>query len=259
MIVAFSGKKRSGKDTAAQFAREFIRDNYRRTCSIVSFAAPLKRLLNLFARGSVNVFAMETDEQKESTFLEIYEIPTAYRVVNALIDDHSSYFSKDIDPKMRTYLREHLLAYFFKMSAEEFVGRVMKSIAAFYDMVEKSPVKLSLRKMLQILGTDVFRNDFDGFWVKLTHLNIYNALSNEEVVLISDARFVDEFEFVEGLKGSVVRITRPSTDASGDNHVSETAADNYDFEHKILNDSDLDSFKRAVEDVCKTLFPANLE
>lgn len=63
------------------------------------------------------------------------------------------------------------------------------------------------RKALQTIGTDVLRDNFnDGIWF-LSLLRRQKELGNSNIV-ISDARFFNEIEFIKKIGGKVVRITR---------------------------------------------------
>jgi hypothetical protein len=119
--------------------------------------------------------------------------------------------------------------------------------------------KMSVREFLQRLGTDAIR---DGL-----HPNAWvNALMadyrSEEVVeklsdfiskvtppsnwIVTDCRFPNEAQAIKDKGGIIVRIDR--TGVSPVNaHPSETSLDNWDFDYKIANVSDLVSLRQTVE------------
>jgi hypothetical protein len=64
---------------------------------------------------------------------------------------------------------------------------------------------MSVRELLQILGTDVFRNTFNHHvWIKALEREVVN--SGSSMVLIDDVRFDGELEAVARLGGVVVRF-----------------------------------------------------
>ena len=62
------------------------------------------------------------------------------------------------------------------------------------------------RMALQVLGTDVFRNNFDrDIWVKVLKRKIIN--SNSDVV-VTDVRFPNEANMIKSLGGKIVQVIR---------------------------------------------------
>lgn len=128
---------------------------------------------------------------------------------------------------------------------------------------DESP--MSVREFLQLLGTDAVR---DGL-----HTNAWvNALMadyhEEEVVeplfeymkrvsppsnwIITDCRFPNEAQAVKDKGGVIIRIDRPGIEPVNA-HPSETALDNWTFDYKIANVSDLIALKQTVEVVLNKL------
>lgn len=99
------------------------------------------------------------------------------------------------------------------------------------------------REMLQVLGTDVMRNNFhQDVWLLLAK----QELLKHEMVCISDVRFENEAQLIKDLGGFVIRINRPGA-LTADLHESEVALDNYEeFDWIIDNDGDLLKFKKEV-------------
>jgi hypothetical protein len=108
----------------------------------------------------------------------------------------------------------------------------------------------TVRDFLQILGTDAIRNGLHtNAWVnalmadyKPRKMSEYNP-SNW---IITDCRFPNEAEAIKDRGGIIVRIDRPGI-APVNAHPSETALDNWDFDYKIANASDLISLKQSVQ------------
>jgi hypothetical protein len=65
------------------------------------------------------------------------------------------------------------------------------------------------------------------------------------LVVIDDVRFKNEANKIRSLGGLVVRIGRPDSPLLDD--PSETELDDYDFDHKIFNDSDFLTFYNRID------------
>ena len=91
------------------------------------------------------------------------------------------------------------------------------------------------RPLLQALG--VYRRQFNGadYWINKCFRRI--LVSNAEVCIITDVRFLNELQAIEQAEGTVVRVTRGY---STDRHQSETELDDYGFQYVIPNEGSLD-------------------
>jgi hypothetical protein len=108
----------------------------------------------------------------------------------------------------------------------------------------------TVRDFLQHLGTDAIRNGLhSNAWVnalmadyKPRKLDQYNP-SNW---IVTDVRFPNEAEAIKDRGGIIIRIDRPGVEPVNA-HPSEVALDNWDFDYKIANVSDLPALKQTVE------------
>jgi hypothetical protein len=105
------------------------------------------------------------------------------------------------------------------------------------------------RALLQLYGTDIFRNRVDeNYWMKKLAERINND-SDNDVIIITDVRFPNELEdihdFIKGRRIVSVRINRPmNRNSSSNEHVSETALDDYTFwEYIVDNEGTLEDLK----------------
>lgn len=91
---------------------------------------------------------------------------------------------------------------------------------------------MTRRQFLQELGTDAIRNNLhEDAWVNATFANFNTDRHNW---IITDVRFPNEARAIEERNGLVIRINRPDLEST-DNHPSETALDNYDFDFVFEN------------------------
>lgn len=107
------------------------------------------------------------------------------------------------------------------------------------------------RYILQHVGTDVIRKKDPSFWVRFVSEILVLFEDEWDVVLIPDTRFPNEIEVMRGLFDTfTVRVNRlnftnPLTDEQ-QNHPSETALDNYQFDYYLDSESGLDNLRKEV-------------
>lgn len=113
------------------------------------------------------------------------------------------------------------------------------------------------RKVLQVVGTDLFRNLIHVYLPKLQlkhTLWIENFIRWQSAqsgnIVVSDVRFMDECEVIQNMNGIVVRIVRPSLINRKDEkhtHASETSTSLLPVNHTIYNDSTLDALSGKID------------
>jgi hypothetical protein len=92
------------------------------------------------------------------------------------------------------------------------------------------------REFLQYFGTDVYRKIDPLFWVKKLQKYVENNGSN---CIITDARFVNEVDWVKSLGGIYLDVERSFCGAKqGKRHLSETSLDNFQSDYTVMNNSD---------------------
>lgn len=101
------------------------------------------------------------------------------------------------------------------------------------------------RTILQYVGTDIIRRQNPDYWVNFL-IGIFNLFPNEwDYAIIPDARFINENNGLkenENLDVVTLRVERPNFDngltEEQQNHESEIALDDYNFDFKIINNGD---------------------
>ena len=99
------------------------------------------------------------------------------------------------------------------------------------------------RTLLQYVGTDVIRQKNPDYWVNFL-IGIFNLFPDEwDYVVIPDTRFPNENDLMkEYFDVITIRVTRPNFDngltKEQKNHESEIALDDYEFDYRIINNSD---------------------
>lgn len=122
--------------------------------------------------------------------------------------------------------------------------------------VEENPFTangLTVRQLMQRLGTEVFRNQVDyDFWVKQTAKSI--ASTNYDYYLISDCRFPNELNVINYVRECDTQNTYElrtvkilnDTHISSSGHVSENMLN--DFEYDIIIDNINYSYQFSIGD-----------
>lgn len=102
-----------------------------------------------------------------------------------------------------------------------------------------------IRRLLQRLGTEAGRQTlWDSIWIDAA----LTGLPDDAKVVVSDARFFNEFDAVRERGGYVWRIERPGIGPVSD-HPSETEAPKYDkFSIYLQNDGTLEEWHQLVKD-----------
>lgn len=116
---------------------------------------------------------------------------------------------------------------------------------------ENSSKKLTAREVLQIFGTNVCREFYGNIWSNAALVQTIHEFKNgTNIVVLTDARFPNEIDVFkraeqEGkIKLFVIRIHRDT--GFYDNHPSEIALDDYQFENNIVNNGDKRELGKAV-------------
>ena len=104
------------------------------------------------------------------------------------------------------------------------------------------------RKMLQTVGTDIGRKNYEDTWVDIVIALIKGVGCEYDYILIPDARFPNEIQKIENTFGKdkikTIRVSRAGeksdlTDKQK-HHQSETALDNWKFDIIVYNSEDDD-------------------
>lgn len=117
---------------------------------------------------------------------------------------------------------------------------------------------MTVRDFLQKLGTDALRNGLhENTWVNALmseyrdtyEASVPNGLDYPNWI-VTDTRFPNEAQAIKDAGGIIIRVDRPGVRAINA-HPSETALDNWDFDHKIMNGSDIVALMFTVHNILK--------
>ena len=117
--------------------------------------------------------------------------------------------------------------------------------------------QMTVRQFLQELGTDACRNGLHpNTWVNALmtdYVGMYDLDTDRTTYpnwIITDTRFPNEAQAIKDAGGIVIRVDRPGVSAINA-HTSETGLDNWEFDHKIMNGSDLVALMFTVHGILK--------
>jgi len=136
------------------------------------------------------------------------------------------------------------------------------------DGSSKIKVRMTVRELLQKLGTDAMRNNLHpnvwvnalmadyvrpSHWEDRFYDEAKTLCSGREEVwgelpnwLITDCRFENEAQAIKDRGGIVIRVVRGDGKPVTGEHISESALDGYAFDYVIRNDSSLENLKHRV-------------
>ena len=104
-------------------------------------------------------------------------------------------------------------------------------------------VKLTPRKLLQLLGTECGRQIIHpNIWVN----SLFADYKKDSNWIITDVRFTNEAQTIKDRGGIMIRINRPLYRLD-DQHPSETALDNYNFDYVIENEGSIDELVQKIK------------
>lgn len=239
MIIGVSGKIKSGKNEFyAHLSKLMALDGI--SCGEFSFAYPLKKM-------TANLFGIEYDPTKDREFKEDLFV---------CLNDFQVYNRADIfeNPENCCILKDsETIRYVYdKHSIEEFIsdwenGGLREEVN---NSIIKADVLISMRIWLQYFGTNVCRSFVDKTWVNST----MRSIDITKNLVCTDVRFPNEANSILKKDGILIRIVRAECNGRRDEHVSETALDNYDsFTHIITNNGTLEEFHKSIEDFYKSI------
>lgn len=111
---------------------------------------------------------------------------------------------------------------------------------------EKSKKNKEVRRLLQVLGTEVGRDMFgDDVWVKLMQDDVYEILRRGKSAVITGIRYENELRAIRNMGGRCIWVARPGTEPVNA-HTSDNSLVPAQFDDVLLNNSTLEQLKRTT-------------
>lgn len=251
-LVCFSGLKRSGKDVSALML-EGILDKHKVPNKKVMLASKLKEFLMLslpLKELSMEDMNGDNDFDREKDYL--FPKNTLAIIIDEFLTRIDQYIkSNDLKTsfnpsKSRKVAREWLSS----------TTKVLQSIVVNKREFPMEYIAISIRRMLQIFGTDFARCDDDELWSKIT----YNEIKNQRMIkpntkfILTDARMDVEIDYMKsmGLNTFVVELKRSSNN-SIPNHITDMGLSRDRVDLIIHNDKDLEYLEQLINKLCGDL------
>lgn len=112
---------------------------------------------------------------------------------------------------------------------------------------------MTVREMLQKIGTDALRNNFDkDIWVKLAFKDILDG----ENQVFTDVRFENEAKAIKEKGGILIRIDRDNEQLTGPTatHQSESELDEFsDWDYILVNNGTLQDLYDGIDTIMEDL------
>jgi hypothetical protein len=255
-IIAFSGRKQSGKSTACNFILGYvlssvgvIRGSYRINEKGELYVSDL--FGNTDHEGIFDYFrqskAMDEFKAKHvDQHVKIYSFADMLKrevAINILGLSYDQVFGTDEQKNSPTNIKwsdcpgvitEPLEDDLASLPYEEIIGKLGKYYNKLNNFIYHKDGYMTAREVLQYIGTEVFRRMVPDCWADATIRRIVSEGTG--IAVICDCRFPNECDTIHKAGGVVVRFTRNSD--SHDIHLSETALDDYnEFDVTIDNKS----------------------
>ncbi len=242
-ILGISGKKQSGKDTAANYIlghimkKEGLTSGFKITPSGKLFVNDLLEnndYAGIFDYDSVSSHMTRFKKQYLDNHIKLYSFADCLKkeiCIKMLGLTYEQCYGTDEQKNSLTHLKWEdmpgVITEWWSAAEhrdlKEVVGRLGEYYKIYDGWIYHAPGFMSARETLQFIGTELMRRIYNNCHVNATMNQIKQDAP--EYAIIRDTRFVNEVEGVQE-NGMVVRLLR-DVFAGKDQHESETALDNY--------------------------------
>lgn len=246
-ILAISGKKGSGKNTACNFIHSLILPFFK--CTPQARVDP--------ENGALIVLV----EDGEEGILDL----------NNRTPEFLSYMEQHVWPFVRKFSFaerfKRICVEVFNLSEEQVYGTDEQKNTLTKFKWEDMPVPpgkvnirtglMTAREFMQYYGSEIGRSIYENVWVDALERDIVKSLSG--IAIIDDCRFPNEVAKIKEMGGWVIRLTRDPY-KNGDNHNSEVDLDPdvYDWSNfdKVIDNENM-TIEQLTEEIYKTLIEFN--
>lgn len=261
MIIGLSGYSGSGKDTVGAIIQylncssvgettleDILKDHKwhqwwledQSTWEIKKWAGKLKTIASLLT-------GIEQEKFEDQEFKKTYLGPEWNYWTISIISNGNLMFQKG--------------RFTTKQEADDYVPHLVDIYGQFHMEYVVGMQQMTVRQFLQELGTDGLRNGLHpNTWVNALMSEykpgpFYPEVPVEDHAklpnwIITDTRFPNEAQAIKDAGGIIIRIDRPGVKPVNP-HPSETSLDDWNFDYKIMNGSDLVSLVFTVFNILK--------
>ncbi len=227
-IIAFAGKKQSGKSTACNsILAMHLADLGISQEAIINKKGEIEvtdlwgekiegQEFFVFQNGLVDNFQINIDSILEDLHIKEYSFADKLKqiCIEVLGLTHEQCYGTDEQKNQLTALQwKNMPGAFTKLTNDYMTGR----------------------EVLQYIGSDIFRAIYEPCWTQY----VIHKIKHEQpdIALISDVRFINEVKAVQNAEGFVVKLLRSKT--SNDKHSSENDLDDNDMMDAVIDNENM--------------------
>ena len=228
-LVAILGKKRSGKDTLADYVcNDFDSIKWQ-------LALPIK---------------MALDHAYSVTFNSRYGYPklTTADWNGEGIDRETPFLLSNNEARELFTKALNYLVHRFKLPSNQDSNDLIAG-----NVVINNNEPWSIRRFMQTLGTDIVVDRFDRmFWIKIAVGNyLDNYYSGSKYFVIPDVRQQHEIDTLRSMGATVIHVVRPDSDQSNDTHITEAGLKQHYTDSVILNTGTVEDLYSKFNEIMK--------
>lgn len=249
-IIGIAGKKGSGKDASARFIAgiNLVVHNY-----IDEFHSLKNGDLEIQGHKITNINDIAPD------FCRVYHFADYLKkICHDLFG--VSYASLSVNKASKTKIWWNSMPGVITnrevfMAIQKFLAKKQELIGPHYSIPfifhDDGPV--SVRDLLQYLGTNIFRKISSDCWLQALKQQIEQE--QPQLAIIADARFINELDFIKANSGLCIKLTRGISD---DQHPSENDFLNYRHWDSIIDNSECKDVRCLNKVLYETLQPLGI-
>lgn len=259
MIIGISGKIGSGKDTVGKIIQFLTLNQQYFPITVEDFLNDPKASLfvqheNRWTNWQIKKFA---DKLKDIVCLLL-------GCTREQLEDHE-FKEKELGEEwwviryaLLAYPKGHIESHKVEVYTKDGLEKLKTNDLCMYPRIDK----LTPRTLLQLLGTECGRNiihpniwvnalmqEYKSYTVKGNNLNGSEQEAEVDCPdwIITDVRFPNEAQAIKDRGGIIIRVERPDLDNNKSQHQSETALDNWEFDHVINNNGTMNNLIDSVK------------
>lgn len=235
-IIGISGRKQSGKNTAANYINGNILKD-------------LEMIDDFFINKDGQLVVNTSDNHGNS----------GYGILDVTRKDKEfiTYAEKELWPYVKIYhfadILKELSINVFNLSPSQVYGTDKDKNTLTHIRWEDAPCNdgkfgyMTSREFLQYFGTSIVRKLYGEAWVNSTINKILRE--QPQIAIIPDVRFPNEVDIIKNNGGSVIRLTRNTENSD---HESEKSLDKDNYDWTNFN-ATIDNENISIEDFCKKI------
>jgi hypothetical protein len=229
LIIGLSGRKQSGKSTAANLIFSMIMSNLEICDKIMLDDNGKIMISDLF--GDIAYGGIFDPQNKNRSDVTIKK---AFDILDSVI---KVYNFADI-------LKRNICMDILNLSYDQCYGSDDDKNVITDLLIDNKPA--TAREIMQYIGTDIFRNIKSDVWVSATLNQIERE--NAQIAIIGDCRFPNEVDAIKSYGGHIIRLTRNPFESD---HISESILDKdkynwANFNH-VIDNKEYSLYEQSVE------------